>query len=654
MENVKRIKELINELNVARDSYYNFSSSILTDKEYDDKFDELSALEILTGVILSDSPTQSVGYTVKSTLEKVVHKYQLLSLDKTKDVDVIRKFPKGKDSLLMLKLDGLTICLTYKNRKLVKAETRGNGDVGEDVTHNAVSFGIPLSIPQKETLIVSGEAIITYKWFDKINSKLTADEKYKTPRNLASGSVRQLDSKVCKERHVQFVAFNVLEGINYNSIFGRLKTIEKYGFTIAPFFTYSPEVDSKHLEKMIDKLKDRANELGYPIDGLVMMIDDIEYGLSLGKTSHHFLNGLAYKFYDEEVETTLTDVEWTMGKTGILTPTAIFDTVELDGTDVSRASLHNISICENLKLGIGDTVLVYKANQIIPQIRESIDKSNTLEIPERCPICNYNTEIVQEKDSKVLLCTNSECRGKLLGRLNHFVSKPAMNIDGLSEETLTKFIELEWLNCLLDIYKLKEYKLKMLTLDGFGKKSVDKLLKSIEDSKNVKLENFINALGIPMIGKSASQTISKHFNGDWNKFEYAIFNHYDLTILDDIGTKKQDNIIYWYIDFLRSVDLRLPSMMNFELPSSNIDSSVSNSSLDGKTFVITGSLNHFANRDALKSIIEELSGKVSGSVSSKTNYLINNDNTSSSSKNKKANELGVKIITEEEFLDLIK
>lgn len=651
MEKVNRINELITLLNNARDKYYNNSTSVMSDKEYDDLFDELSTLEKETGVVLSNSPTQTVGYEVRSKLNKVTHAYPLLSLDKTKDSNIIRDFTKGKDGLFMLKLDGLTVCLTYENGKLFRAETRGNGVEGEDITHNAYTFGIPLTVPQQERLIVTGEAIITYDWFNIINSMIPEDEKYKNPRNLASGSVRQLDSKICKDRHVKFVAFNVLEGIECNSLFGRFKTIQEYGFIITPFFTYAPNSsDYKDIEEMINNLKQQAETLKYPIDGLVMMYDNIEYGKSLGQTSHHFLNGMAYKFYDEEVETTLLDIEYNPSRNGILTPVAIFKPVEIDGTEVSRASLHNLSIMEDLQLGIGDTITVYKANMIIPQVKDNLTRSNNITYPLICPICGGFTHIQKDINTKVLTCTNQDCRGKLLGKLVHFVSKYAMDIDGLAEAQLSQFIELGWINSVVDIYNLKEHKNTMMKLDGFGKRSVEKLLSAIEDSKNVKLENFIVALGIPLIGRTASKDISKFCNGYLCELQEYINNRFDFSsVIEGFGSTMNSSLYSW-------IDINNELMNNLakELVITREEVKFNNStSLDGITFVITGSVNHFKNRDELKAKIEELGGKVSGSVSKSTNYLINNDVESNSGKNKKAKELGVSIISEEQFLEMI-
>lgn len=652
MKKVKRIRELTSILNAARNEYYNKSTSVMSDLEYDNLFDELQLLENETKIILSNSPTQEVGYTVQSKLEKVVHKYPLLSLDKTKDINVVRDFSKGRDALLMLKLDGLTICLTYEDGKLILAETRGNGIQGENIVSNAKTFGIPLTIPQTDRLIITGEAIITYKWFEYINSKLSEEDKYKTPRNLASGSVRQLDSKVCKYRHVEFVAFNVQEGIEDNSLFMRLKTVEKYGFTIVPMWTYSPSSkDYDNIQDMIDNLKEQASQLGYPIDGMVMMLDDLVYGASLGKTSHHFLNGLAFKFYDELSETTLLDIEWSPSRTGLLNPVAIFEPVEIDGTTVTRASLSNLSIMEDLELGIGDLIQVSKRNMIIPKVEDNLTRSFTITYPLTCPICGELTHIKKDNNTKVITCTNPDCKGKLLGKLTHFVSKPAMNIDGMSESTIEFLIDKGWVNTFADMYTLSNYKSEWMRSDGFGKTSVDKLLEAIEKSRNVKLENLLVALGIPLIGKTASKDISKFCNGYSCEFGEYVNNNFDFSkAIDGFGSVMNSSLYEWLDNNNDAiVDLREELVIIRD----EISTDNNSVSLEGLIFVITGSVNKFKNRDELKEKIESLQGKVSGSVSKNTSYLINNDNHSTSGKNKKAHELGVKIITEEEFIEIM-
>lgn len=648
-----RIHVLIKTLNISRNDYYNGNESSMSDSEYDKLFDELSVLEKETGLIMSNSPTNSVGYIpdIKSELEKVEHKYPLLSLDKTKDEEVVKDFTGNKNGVLMWKADGLTICLEYRDGSLFRATTRGDGEVGEDITHNAKVFqNIPLTIPNKETVTMSGEAVITYQDFAKINAKLPLDDRYSTPRNLASGSVRQLNSELCKKRFVRFLAFNVLEGMKSDSIFFRLKELRDYGFETVDLYTYSTKSDSAHLSQLIESLKKKAADYGCPIDGLVMMFDDIEYGKSLGKTGHHFKNGIALKFEDEVVSTTLESVEWSMGKTGVITPVAIFDPVELDGTEVGRASLHNVSILQELELGIGDEITVYKANMIIPQIEANITRSNTCEIPKRCPVCGAETEVKQDNKTKVLVCTNDNCQGKLLKLLSHFISKKGMDINQLSEATLQKFVDLGWLNSLNDVYLLENHYKDMLKLEGFGKKSVDKLLLAIEKSKTVKLESFLAALSIGNIGKTASKVIAKHFNYSFDSFIEAVEDDFDFTLLDDFGVTMNDSIYSHISNNITSIK-ELSEQLTFMFP---LTKGKITTDLAGTTFVITGKLNSYENRDTAKEEIESLGGKVVGSVSKNTNYLVNNDINSNTGKNKKAKELGVSIINEEQLIAMLR
>ena len=653
------MEELVQKLNKYRDAYYNQQTSLVSDYEYDKLFDELKRLEDSTGTILANSPTQTVGYEVKSELTKVKHSHPMLSLDKTKSEDDLKKFAGDKDCILSLKMDGLTVLLTYENGELIQAETRGNGEEGEIITHNAKVFeNLPIHINYDGHLEVEGEAIITYRDFEAINNLIDdPNDKYKNPRNLASGSVRQLDSKIAAQRHIKFVAWKVpTEKEHMLKGFHDLKWL---GFTVVPFLTYNNNTsDKENLPKMIDWLKRQAYELGYPIDGLVMSYNDIAYGESLGNTGHHPKHSIAFKFYDEEVETTLKNIDWTMGKTGVLTPTAIFKPVEIDGTTVERASLHNISIL-NETLGVtphvGQRITVYKANQIIPQVLNADKKSNyndVLFIPLKCPICGGNTAIVQENSSQVLICTNSNCSGKLLGKLTHFVSKNAMNIDGLSEATLEKLIELNFVESFADIYELRHnFYSELVDMSGFGKRSVDKLIDAIEKSKNTTLDRFIYALCIPLIGRAASKTISKYFDGSFDRFynecclKYFVFEN-----LDDFGTSMSDSMRK-YLDDNDEMIKELAGYLTFQTVQKT---NASTANLSGKTFVITGSLNTFENRDVAKELIESLGGKVSGSVSAKTSYLVNNDINSTSGKNKKAKELGVPIITEEELLKMTK
>lgn len=671
MKEIQRIKELVSMLNKYRDAYYNNQISVVSDFEYDNLFDELKSLEASTGIILSNSPTVTVGYEVKSELKKVKHSHPMLSLNKTKDVEELKRFAGTQDCVLSLKMDGLTVLLTYNNGELIQAETRGNGEEGEIITHNAKVFeNIPLCIDYKGHLEIEGEAIITYDDFDKINAFIqNPDERYKNPRNLASGSVRQLDSNIAAQRHIKFIAWKVPTDIDAfsfnNSYLHKLKYVQNLGFDIVPLLTYANGTyDEEHIEEMIEVLKNTANNIGYPIDGLVMVYNDTDYAESLGSTGHHPRHSIAFKFYDEEVETILKDIDWTMGKTGVLTPTAVFEPVEIDGTTVSRASVHNISILEDLELRIGDTITVYKANQIIPQIAENLSKKarhnqtgigqmdGFVGIPAKCPICGGDTEVKQENSSEVLICTNNNCNGKLLGKLTHFASKNAMNIDGLSEATLEKFIELDFINSFVDIYELQNnFYEDIKKLSGFGKRSADKLMKAIQDSRQTTLDRFIYALCIPLIGRSASKTISRYFDGSFDRFyQEGCLKYFVFENLDDFGVSMSDSIRSYLDDNIEMVK-ELARYMNFQTIK---NTNTSTAALSGKTFVITGSLNTFVNRDEAKEKIESLGGKVAGSVSSKTSYLVNNDVDSTSSKNKKAKELGVPIITEEELLNMLK
>lgn len=655
MDKINRIKELVNQLNTYRNAYYNNSESQISDYEYDNLFDELKQLEDETGVIMSNSPTQTVGYEVKSKLEKVKHSHPMLSLDKTKSVDDLRTFAGSNDCVLSLKMDGLTVLLTYENGELIQAETRGNGEEGELITHNAKVFeNIPLHIKYTGRLEIEGEAIITYPDFENINSKLSEEDKYKNPRNLVSGSVRQLDSNIAAQRHIKFIAWKVpfienVDEVHGGSLLFRLIFVKELGFDVVPLFTYASNTsDYEDLEKMVDSLKNRAETSGFPIDGLVMAINDIEYGESLGMTGHHPKHSIAFKFYDEEVTTTLRDIKWSMGKTGSLCPVAIFDSVEIDGTEVSRASVHNWSMVQDLQLGIGDTITVYKANMIIPQIADNLTRSGTATFPDECPICGGLTKIVKDKDTKVVVCDNPNCKGKLLGKLSHFVSKNAVNIDGLSEQTLEKLIELGWLNSFKDIYRLSEHKDEMSKLDGFGKRSVEKLLDAIEKSRSITLDRFIYALCIPLIGRSASKTIAKHFKSDYDSFHDALFDCFNFANLEDFGETMNKSLRLWYSEN-KYMMRELVQEFTFE----KVEEKSSSVDLFGKTFVITGSLTHYKNRDELVDLITSMGGKVSGSVSAKTSYLLNNDINSTSSKNRKAKELNVPIISEEDFIKMI-
>lgn len=632
------MRRLIDTLNRASEAYYNGKDSGMTDAEWDDRFNVLARMEQETGIVFADSPTQNVGATVLTELKKKEHTVPMLSLDKCHSVDEVEKFGKGKDLIASIKLDGLTTRLTYEDGNLICAETRGNGYIGSDITEHMKQTNIPLHINKKGTYVVDGESIITLDDFEEVN----VNGEFKNPRNLAAGTLSVLDTSLVKKRRVRFVAWDALTDDNLNI---KLHDMKMFGFEVVPFFV----VNSKEsINRAIQLLE---IEYAYPMDGIVFKFNDTKYGKSLGSTGHHFKNGIAYKFKDEEEETTLRDIEWTMGKTGSLCPVAIFDEVELEGTTVNRASLHNVSVMRDLDLSIFDTITVYKANQIIPQVRGNLTHlGNGIDIPKVCPICGGETEIKRDGIADVLYCTNPSCKGKLLGKLSHFCSKNAMDIQGMSDETLRKFIDKGYLSSVDSIYSLPVYKKELMNLEGFGRTSVEKMLKAIEDSKTVTLDRFIYALSIPLIGRSASKAIAKYCNYNFDDFYNKITNNFSWSVLNDFGEGMSRSIKNYFSEAtnLYSVEYLAPKM-NFIIPTDN-DSSM----LDGKTFVITGKINHFKNRDELKNKIEELGGKVSGSVSKNTSYLINNDVDSTTGKNKKAKSLGVPIISENDFLEMIK
>ena len=637
MSKIEKIKELTDLLNKASDAYYNTGNTIMEDREFDTLVEELRNLEQETGFVMATSPTHKVGYEVKSELQKVTHNHPMLSLAKTKDWNEFIQYFRNKDVIGMLKMDGLTCSLRYINGELVSAETRGNGEIGEDIFHNIKTVKtVPQKIPYKDELIVDGEIICTYKDFEPFSTE------YKNPRNFASGSIRLLDSNECAKRPLTFVAWNVIKGFdNENSFLRKLVLIDELGFTVVPW-TSSFDWDAKEF------LVNKAKKLRYPIDGLVGRFDDIKYGESLGATSHHSNAAYAFKFGDETYETELRDVEWNTTRTGIIAPVAVFDEVDLDGALTTRATLHNLSIIEQLELGIGDTITVYRSNMVIPKIDDNLTRSNTLKIPTTCPCCGHPTEVKYTDNSKVLMCTNPDCPAKKLARFTHFVSRKCMNIDGLSERTLELLISNNLIKNFRDIYHLKEHVGKLCTLDGMGKKSVENLLNSIEKSRDVKLENFIAALGIPNIGLSAAKAISKKFNGSHYDFVQALSSGYDFSQIDDFGEITNKSLHDWWDSKDQMVAL-LPMEVNFIVEN---DAS-SNASLDGKSFCITGSLTHYANRDALVKAINDNGGKYVSSVSKKTDYLINNDKTSTSGKNKKAIDLNIPIISEEDFINMI-
>lgn len=650
------MKGMVSILNLASEAYYNSGNPIMSDAEFDMRLEDLKQFEKETNFVLSNSPTINVGAKVLTELKETKHSHPMLSLDKIHSVDELIKFANNKELVASIKLDGLTCSLTYENGVLVKGETRGTGYVGSNITEHVKQFlNVPFRINRTGTYIIDGEAIITDEDFKEVNK----DGEYKNSRNLAAGTLSVLDTSLVAKRKLKFFAWDIIEGGTNNNLKDNLDEAGELGFDIVPHWIAN-NLDPKKLQGTLDYIFDYALEEGLPNDGIVFKFNDIEYGKSLGSTSHHFKNGIAYKRKDEVYETRLLDIEWTMGKTGILTPTAIFEPVEIDGTTVERASLHNVSVMYDLypkSWHNGLVVSVYKANQIIPQISKVEPKiqccGKRLDPPLICPICHKETEIKQDNNSKVLVCTNPNCKGKLLGKLTHFVSKNAMNIDGMSEATLEFLIERDWVKSFKDIYKLDYYREPWKDYDGFGNKSVDKLLDAIESSRKTTLDRFIYSLSIPLIGRSASKTIAKYFDYDYDEFikswsKYCGYN-FDWTKLDDFGLNMNDSMSDFYLENHNEI-LELAKYLTFEKP--HITSNSNN--LNGKTFCITGSLVYFSNRDEAKEKIENLGGKVSGSVSKKTDYLVCNDDKSTSSKMKKAKEFGVKIISEVELAEMLK
>jgi DNA ligase (NAD+) len=650
MNKVDRIKELISTLNKASDAYYNSGDPIMTDYEWDNLYDELAKLEEETGVVYPNSPTQQVGYSVVDKIKEVEHNHPMLSLDKTKSSSELIRFAGKKDCVLSVKCDGLTCSLGYKNGKLISAETRGNGVSGCDVLVNVLTIAnVPHEIPYKEDLTIDGEVVIDWNTFNKINENLPEDKKYKHPRNLVSGSLTLLDSKEASNRNMRFIAWRVINGFSHESMFFDLKEAEKNGFEVVPMFTYSNNsTDKENIDAILERIRDMANEESIPYDGAVIAVDDYRIAESMGRTNKFFRHSIAYKYEDELFETILTDIEWNTSKTGLINPVAIFKPVDLSGAITSRATLHNITYIKNMMLGIGDRIRIYRSNMVIPKVHDSIDKSGNFTIPSTCPICGEPTKIVKDNDSEVLMCTNDNCAGKLLGKLCHSVSKNALNIEGLSEATIQKFIDLGWLKSIRDIYYLYLHKIDMYKLEGFGRKSVNKLLSSIEDSRNTDLVRYIYAQSIPLIGHTASKAISKMCDGDLNTFiEHMSKGAKAFGKIDGIGSEMIKSLKKWWdINYLEFVDAATVFTFKKKEPVN-----ISGTDLTGKVFVITGSLTQFRNRDEMKERIESLGGKVSGSVSAKTTALINNDIESTSSKNKKAKQLNVPILTENMFME---
>lgn len=643
---LNRMKELIEILNNASRLYYQYSTPIMTDFEYDKLYDELEKLEKETNTVLSNSPTQNVEPEAIDSLVKVEHPAPMLSLSKTKSISELASFLGNQEGLLSWKLDGLTIVLTYKDGKLSSGVTRGNGIIGEVVTENVKKFrNIPLTIPYKGTLVVRGEAVIKYSDFNKMNEELDDDSsQYKNPRNLCSGSVRQLDSKVTAKRNVNCIIFALIESEkNFKLKSEEFEWLKSLGFDVVEYH----KVTSNNIEEQVLYFKNKINEYDIPSDGLVLLYNDIEYGKQLGTTAKYPKNAIAFKWQDETAETKLIDVDWLVSRTGLINPVAVFEPVELEGTIVSRASLHNVSILQGLSLGTGDTILVYKANMIIPQIADNLTQSNSLTIPNKCPVCNHEARIISSNDVKYLYCMNDFCPAKLVKRLSQFTSRNAMNIEGLSDAIINKLADEGLIKTYADIYNLKRYKNDIISFEGFGEKSYDNLINSIEKSRNVKLANFIFALGIPDIGLSRAKLICKNYSNDINKIRNLTFE--ELSKIDGIGEiiAKEWIDTFNNEDFIKELELLLKEV-NFT------DTSIDNNQpLKDLIFVITGSVNNFTNRDELVEYIETYGGKVVKAISNNVNYLINNDITSTSTKNTKAKELGIKIISENDLMSMI-
>ena len=645
----RRMQELVELLNRAAKAYYQDADEIMSNYEYDALYDELQALEAQTGVTLSSSPTVNVGYEILSELPKERHPSPMLSLDKTKDVAGLQAFAGDQKVVMSWKMDGLTIVLTYRDGSLVKAVTRGNGEVGEVITANARTFkNLPLQIPYKGELVLRGEAVIGYKDFEKINEEIAeVDAKYKNPRNLCSGSVRQLNSEITAKRNVKFYGFSLVqaEGMDFhNSRAAQLDWLASQGFEVVEHIVVSREEIPNEVIKFSEKIV--SND--FPSDGLVLIYDDVAYGQSLGRTSKFPRDSFAFKWADETSKTILREIEWSPSRTGLINPVAIFDPVELEGTTVSRASVHNISIMEELELGIGDQIEVYKANMIIPQIAENLTRSGVKDIPKVCPVCGGATEIRSISNAKALYCTNPECQAKQLKSYALFVSRDALNIDGLSEATLEKFIARGFIHDFADLFHLEQHREEICEMDGFGEKSYNNLIASVEKARETTLPRLIYGLGIANIGLANAKLICKEIGHDPERVKDLTAE--DLAAIDGIGDVIAGNYVAYFAD-AEHRELFEKLLKEVKLPEEQED--VGEQTFAGMNFVITGSVEHFANRNEVKALIESKGGKVTGSVTSKTNYLINNNVESTSSKNKKAKDLGIPIITEEDFLRML-
>lgn len=644
----ERMKELVSILNKASRAYYQEAQEIMSNYEYDRLYDELKELEDELGITLSNSPTVNVGYEVVSELPKERHESPMLSLDKTKEVEELKNFVGDQKVLMSWKMDGLTVVLTYRDGKLYKAVTRGNGEVGEVITNNAKVFkNVPVQIAYQGELILRGEAVIGYKDFEKINQEIEdVDARYKNPRNLCSGSVRQLNNQITAKRNVMFYAFTLVQadGVDFqNSRACQMEWLKSQGFTTVEYYMVTRDT----VEDEVAKFSSKISENDFPSDGLVLTYDDIAYGRSLGRTAKFPRDSFAFKWQDEIRETVLREIEWSPSRTGLINPVAIFDPVELEGTTVSRASVHNISIMEELELGIGDRIEVYKANMIIPQIAENLTRSGVKDIPCKCPVCQGETKIRQVGNAKALYCMNPECQAKHVKSFALFVSRDALNIEGLSEATLEKFISRGYIHTFADIFHLDQYKEKIQKMEGFGEKSYKKLTESIEKARTTTLPRVIYSLGIAGIGLANAKVICRELKYDVESLLKV--SEEELNEIQGVGEVLAKAFVGYFADAKHVENFR--RLLNeLTIPEETV---TKQQIFEGVNFVITGSVKHFANRGEVKELIESLGGKVTGSVTSKTNYLINNDVTSTSSKNKKANELGIPIISEETFLELV-
>lgn len=664
--NVERIHELVDRLNRYRNEYYNENNPSVDDSVYDHLYDELERLEKETGIILSNSPTQTVGYKAVSNLDKVTHPVPLLSLGKTKSVKDLISFLKKRAALLMLKLDGLTIKLVYEDGKLIEGSTRGDGEEGEIITHNVPAFrNVPLTIPYKNRLVITGEGFIHKSDFERLKGTLVGSDgkPYRNARNLAAGSIRCLNAETCKERDISFYAFNVLEGFEEfpdmnDSRMCKLLSAKEFGVGICPFVTISPEITETELEAQIKALTELAELSDIPIDGMVVRFDELSYSQSLGRTGHHYNDGIAYKFEDDMYETIFRSIEWQTGRTGEIAPVAVFDTIEIDGCEVSRASLHNLSFIKNLELHPGCRILVSKRNMIIPHVEENLDRGKYQDmIPQICPCCNQETRIYSrtvEKDRIVetLHCDNPECADRILQQFVHFTEKKAMNIKGISEATLARLIELGYLKNFHDLYHLDRYREEIIALEGFGVKSYEKMQTAINESRNTTFARYLVAMNIPMISRTASRELDRHFNGSLRKFELAAMEHFDFTCLQDFGETMRDNIHGWFHDSDHILLWRtLQKEFHFEeRKEETIMTEKQNNPFAGCTIVATGKLENFT-RDGINSKIISLGATTGNSVTKKTDYLICGEKAGS--KLKKAQELGITILSEQQFIGMI-